>query len=137
SQSLTAFRDSLTALSDRMNQEEQASKASTTHINETNKAVTDHLGEVNKSVASVAQKVAARFDEQDRRLDALSKAVDQVAQDAHVRGGSKGGARQSTTKPGHRSALVPESDTSKGEQDTPLAPLPTQAGAVTSAVESD
>jgi tol-pal system protein YbgF len=143
SQSLTVFRDSLTGLSERMSQEEQASKASTTHINEMNKAVTDHLGEVNKSVASVAQKFAARFDEQDRRLDALSKAVDQVAQDAHVRGGNKGGARRSTTKPAHRSSSAPASDTSTVEQETPLAPLFAQAeegqsaAAVTSAVESE
>jgi tol-pal system protein YbgF len=134
SQSLTAFRDSLTGLSERVSQEEQAGKASTTHINEMNKAVTGHLAEVNKSVASVAQKFAARFDEQDRRLDALSKAVDQVAQDAHVR---KGGARQSTTKPAHRSAAVPSSETPKVEQETPSASLPVQAEAVTSAVESE
>ncbi|MCI0427268.1 MAG: tol-pal system protein YbgF [Nitrospiraceae bacterium] len=141
SQSLTAFRDSLTGLSERVSQEEQASKASATHINETNKAVTGYLGEVNKSVASVAQKFAARFDEQDRRLDALAKAVDQVAQDAHVRGGNKGGARQSTTKPAHRSAVMPPSETSKVEQETPAASLSAQAEegqsaeAVTSAVE--
>ena len=133
SQSLTAFRDSLTALSERMNQEEQASKASATHINETNKAVTDHLGEVNKSVASVAQKFAARFDEQDRRLDVLSKAVDQVAQDAHVRGGSKGGARQPATKPAHRSA-APSSEPPKAEQETPTASLAAQADTVTTPV---
>ena len=137
SQSLMAFRDSLTGLSERVSQEEQASKASTTHINEMNKAVTGHLGEVNKSVASVAQKFAARFDEQDRRLDALSKAVDQVAQDAHVRGGNKGGARQSTTKPAHRSALVPTAEFPKVEQETLSASLPVQAEAVTSADESE
>ena len=89
SQSLAAFRDSLTGLSERVSQEEQASKASATHINEMNKAVTGHLGEVNKSVASVAQKFAARFDEQDRRLDALSKAVDQVRR-MRMCGGNKG-----------------------------------------------
>jgi hypothetical protein len=61
--------------------------------------VTGHLAEVNKSVASVAQKFVTRFDEQERRLDALSKAVDQVAQDARGRGGNKGGARESTKKP--------------------------------------
>ena len=137
SQSLMAFRDSLTGLSERVSQEEQASKTSTTHINEMNKAVTDHLGEVNKSVASVAQNFAARFDEQDRRLDALSKAVDQVAQDAHVRGGNKGGARQSTTKPAHRSALVPTAEFPKVEQETLSASLPVQAEAVTSADESE
>jgi tol-pal system protein YbgF len=147
-------RKTATAFSERLAQEEQANKAlstkvesdikaSTTYINEMNKAVTGHLGEVNKSVASVAQKFAARFDEQDRRLDALSKAVDQVAQDAHVRGGSKGGARQSITKPAHRSALVPSSDAPKVEQETPVASLSTQAEAgqsaeaVTPTVESE
>ncbi|MGH7221233.1 MAG: tol-pal system protein YbgF [Nitrospiraceae bacterium] len=133
----------LTGLSERVSQEEQAGIASVTHINETNKAVTGYLGEVNKSVASVAQKFAARFDEQDRRLDALSKAVDQVTQDANVRGGSKGGARQSTTKPAHRSAVVPSSETPKVEQETPSVLLPLQAEeglsteAVTSAVKSE
>ncbi|HLA61474.1 MAG TPA: hypothetical protein VK626_04445, partial [Nitrospiraceae bacterium] len=143
SQSLTAFRDSLTGLSERLSQEEQASKVSATHINETNKAVTGYLGEVNKSVASVAQKFAARFDEQDRRLDALSKAVDQVAQDARVRGGSKGGARQSPTKPAHRSATVPSAETPKVGQETPSASRSAQAEEgqsaemVASAVESE
>ncbi len=139
---MTGFRDSLTGLSERLAQEEQANKAlstkvesdiraSTAHINEMNKAVTGHLGEVNKSVASVAQKFAARFDEQDRRLDALSKSVDQVAQDTHLRGGNKAGARQSATKPAHRSASVPSSETPKVEQETPSASLPTQAEADT------
>ena len=132
----------LTGLSERVSQEEQTSKVSATYINETNKAVTGYLGEVNKSVSSVAQKFAARFDEQDRRLDALSKAVDQVAQDARVRGGSKGGARQSTTKPAHRSAVVPSSETPKVEQEMPSASFSAQgeegqsAEVVTSAVES-
>ena len=143
SQSLTAFRDSLTGLSERVSQEEQESKASAIHINETNKAMTGYLGEVNKSVASVAQKFAARFDEQDRRLDALSKDVDQVAQDTRVRRGSKGGARQSPTKPARRSALVPSSETPKVEQEMPAASLSGQAEegqsaeTVSSAVESE
>jgi tol-pal system protein YbgF len=143
SQTLTGFRDSLTGLSERLAQEEQSSKASTAYINEMNKAVTGHLGEVNKSVTSVAQKFAARFDEQDRRLDAFSRAVDQVTQDARLRGRNKAGARQSTTKPGHRSALVPSSDAPKVEQETPSASLPAQAEegqsaeAVTPAVESE
>ena len=135
--SLTAFRESLTGLSERVTQEEQAGKASATHINEMNKAVTGHLAEVNKSVTSVAQKFAARFDEQDRRLDTLSKTVDQVAQDAHVRGGGKGGTRQSTTKPAHRSALVPSSETPKVEQETPSVSPSAQAEAVTPAIESE
>ena len=137
SQSLTAFRESLTGLNDRVSQEEQESKASTTHINDMNKAVTGHLGEVNKSVATVAQKFAGRLEEQDRRLDALSKTVDQVAQDAHVRGGNKGGARQSTTKPAHRSAVTPSSDLPKVEQEPSSASLPVQAETGTSADESE
>ena len=116
-QSLTAFRDSLTGLSERISQEEQEGKASAAHINEVNKAVTDHLAEVNKSVASVAKKFVTRFDEQERRLDALSKAVDQVVQDVKVQGGNKGGARESAKKPAHRSA-APSSETSKIAQET-------------------
>ena len=133
-------RKAVTVLNERLAQEEQANKAlstkvesdiraSTTHLNEMNKAVTGYLGEVNKSVASVAQKFAARFDEQDRRLDALSKSVDQVAQDTHLRGGNKAGAHQSTTKPAHRSASVSSSETAKVEQDTPSASPPAQAEA--------
>ena len=133
----------LAGLSERVSQEEHAGKASATHINEMNKAVTGHLGEVNKSVASVAQKFAARFEEQDRRLDALSKTLDQIAQDGRVRGGNKGGARPSTTKPAHRPALVPLSEAPKVEQETFSASLPVQdeagpsAEALASAVESE
>ncbi|MEI8015161.1 MAG: hypothetical protein WCH20_10035 [Nitrospira sp.] len=105
SQSLTAFRDSLTGLSERVNQGEQESKA-----------VTGHLGEVSTSITSVAQKLAARLNEQDHRLDALSKTVDRVAQDAHVRGGNKGATRQSTTKPAQRSTVAPVSETERSER---------------------
>ena len=137
SQSLTGFRDSLTGLSERVSQEEQTSKASTAHINEMNKSVTSHLGEVNKSVASVAQKFAARFDEQDRRLDALPTAVDQAVQNTHVRGGNKAEARQPASKPAPRSAPMPSSDTTKVEPVTPSAARPVQAEAATSTSESE
>jgi tol-pal system protein YbgF len=138
SQSLTAFRDSLVGLSERMSQEEQAGKVSATHVNEMNKEVTGYLAEVNKSVASVAQKFVTRFDEQDRRLDALSKTVDQGAQDAHGRGGNKSGSgpRQSPTKPGHRSS-APSSESPKGGQDTSSASLPSQIETATSAGGSE
>ncbi|OGW51869.1 MAG: tol-pal system protein YbgF, partial [Nitrospirae bacterium RBG_19FT_COMBO_58_9] len=133
SQTLTGFRDSLTGLNERLAQEEQASKASTAYINDMNKAVTGHLGEVNKSVASVAQKFAARFDEQDRRLDAVSKAVDQAAQEAQVRGGNnKGGARQLTAKPAHRSSSSAAAETSKVDQETASVPPAAHAEAVQS-----
>lgn len=124
SQSLAGFKDSLTGLSERVGQEEQANKASTAYINEMNKAVTGHLGEVNKSVTSVAQKFAARFDEQDRRLDALSKAVEQ---DSRLRGGNKAGARPSTTKPAHRSSSAPPSESPRVEPEPSQAPLRMQA----------
>jgi tol-pal system protein YbgF len=138
-------RKTAAAVSERLAQEEQANKAlstkvesdiksSTTYINEMNKAVTGHLAEVNKSVTSVAKKFAARIDEQDRRLDALSKAVDQVAQDAHVRGGNKAGARQSTTKPAHQSAAVPSSETPKVAQEAASLPAQAEAGQAAEAV---
>jgi tol-pal system protein YbgF len=113
----------LAGLSERLSQEEQAGRQATTHINEMNKSVTGHLGEVNKSVASVAQKLAARLEEQERRLDSLSKSVEQIAQDGRARGGNKGGARQSTTKPAHRSAVEPASELRKVEQEPPSASL--------------
>ena len=128
----------LAELSERLSQEEQAGRLSTSHINDMNKAVTGHLSEVNKSVASVAQKFAARFEEQERRLDTLSKALDQIA-----RGGNKGGARQSNTKPAHRSAVEPSSEPRKVEQETPSALLHAQAEegqsaeGVTAAVEAE
>jgi tol-pal system protein YbgF len=117
----------LAGLSERLSQEEQAGRLSTIHINEMNKSVTGHLGEVNKSVASVAQKFAARFEEQERRLDTLSKALDQIAQDGRARGGNKGGARPSATKPAHRSAVEPSSELRKVEQETPSVSLHAQA----------
>ncbi|HSF68723.1 MAG TPA: tol-pal system protein YbgF [Nitrospiraceae bacterium] len=137
SQSLTAFRDSLTELSERVSQGEQAGKASAAHINEMNKAVTGHLAEVNRSVASVAQKFATRINEQDNRLDALSKAVDQVAQGAHLRGGNKGGTRQSITKPAQRSAVAPPAEASRIEQETTAVSLSAQAEGVTPTIESE
>lgn len=119
SQALTGFRESLTALGERVGQEEQANKAlaakvdadtkaATAHINETTKSVSGHLGEVNKSVAAVAQKLAARLDEQDHRLDTLNKALDQVAQDVRARSGNnKAGSRQQASKPPPRPSSAP------------------------------
>jgi tol-pal system protein YbgF len=133
SQALSAFRDSLTSLGERISQEEQANKAlaakvdtdtkaATAHINETTKAMSGHLSEVNKSVASVAQKLATRLDEQDRRIDALGKTVNQVSQEAHTRGVSpKAGARQQTTKPMQRSSLVPAAEAASPREGEPVA----------------
>jgi tol-pal system protein YbgF len=93
SQALTGFRESLTALGERIGQEEQANKAlaakveadtkaSASHINETTKSVTGHLSEVNKSVAAVAQKLATRLDEQ---VGEINKNVTAIAQKLETR----------------------------------------------------
>ncbi len=152
-QALTGFRDSLTSLGDRIGQEEQATKAlavkveadtkaSTSHINETTRTMSGHLGEVNKSVNAVAQKLAARLDEQvgevnksvtkldtrmteqDRRIDGLTKSLDHVAQDVHARGGSpKAGQRQQPagTKSTQRSSAVVPSEGVSHHEAEPVA----------------
>lgn len=152
-QSLTAFRESLTGLSERVGQGEQATKAltekvdtdtrsSVAHVNDMNKAVTGHLGEVNKSVVSVAQKLAARLDEQDHRLDTLARTIDQVAQvaqDAHQRAGNKNGQRPAVTKPLQRSALPLASEQPDGEQNaaTPFPAQPEVRQSIASAAAPD
>lgn len=136
-QALTGFRDSLTSLSERIGQEELANKAlaakidadtkaSTSHINETTKTMSGHLSEVNKSVAAVAQKLAARIDEQvgevnknvtrldarmtdqERRVDGLAKNVDHVTHEVQARGANPKGPRQqqTTTKSTQRSSMA-------------------------------
>lgn len=128
SRSLAEFRDSLTGLNERLSQEEQAGKASMAHLNEMNKSVTGYLSEVNKSLTSVAQKFAARFDEQDQRLDALSRAIDQ---DAHLRG-KKPGAHQPATKPSHQSSVEPFSESPRVEREV----APTEAAPASGAPAS-
>jgi tol-pal system protein YbgF len=125
-QALTGFRDSLTSMSERVGQEEQANKAlaakieadtkaSTVHINETTKTMSGHLSEVNKSVSAVAQKLAARIDEQvgevnknvtrlDARMTEQERRVDGLAKNVTI---PKAGQRPpQTTKSVHRSSLT-------------------------------
>ena len=149
-QSLTAFRESLSGLSERVAQDEQStktfvnrleadSKASTAYVNDMNKSVSGHLGDVNKSLTSVAavtQKLAARIDEQDRRLEMMAKSVDQVAQDAHARAGGKGGTRQSPSKPAHRSAYAPQAEPQKSEPPGDPEQAETQPQAIAEPVRS-
>jgi tol-pal system protein YbgF len=144
-QALQGFRDSLTTMGERIAQEEQANKAlaakidvdtkaSTAHINETTKTMSGHLNEVNKSVAGVAQKLAARIDEQigevnknvsrldtrmteqEHRVDGLAKSMDHVAREVQVRG--------TTTKPGQRQ---PQTATKSSQRTSVLAPAEAQA----------
>ena len=126
SRSLAAFRDSLTGLSERLSQEEQAGKASIAHLNEMNRSVTGYLSEVNKSLTSMAQKFANRFDKQDQRLDMLSQVIEQ---DAHLRG-KKSGAHQPTAKPPHQPPVEPLAESPRAERE--IAP----ADVVSTAAES-
>lgn len=79
-QALTGFKDALTGLNERVVQEEHTSKTLAGRIDADAKAASGHAGEVSKSVASVAkalegigQKVTARLDEQDHRIDAVQR----------------------------------------------------------------
>jgi len=144
-QALQGFRDSLTTMGERIGQEEQANKAlaakieadtkaSTAHINDTTKTMSGHLNEVNKSVSGVAQKLAARIDEQigevnknvsrldarvteqEHRVDGLAKNVDHVTHDMQSRG--------ATTKAGQRQ---PQTPTKSTQRSSVLAPAEAQA----------
>jgi tol-pal system protein YbgF len=152
-QALQGFRDSLTAMGERIGQEEQANKAlaakieadtraSASHINETTKTMSGHLNEVNKSVAGVAQKLAARIDEQmgevnknvsrldarmteqEHRVNGLAKNVDHVAHEVQN--------RSTTTKPGQR---PPQTTTKSSQRSSVLAPAEAQAEPLAAATQ--
>lgn len=92
-QALTGFREALTGLDDRVGHGERTASA--------------HAAEVNKSIASVAKtlesvghKVTARLDDQDHRIESLTKPAGRANQ--------KPGVRSQTTKPAQRSAVEPD-----------------------------
>jgi tol-pal system protein YbgF len=147
-QALQGFRDSLTTMGERIGQEEQANKAlaakidvdtkaSTAHINETTKTMSGHLNEVNKSVSGVAQKLAARIDEQigevnknvsrldarmteqEHRVDGLAKNMDHVTHEVQ-----SVQSRGTTSKPGPRQ---PQTTTKSTPRAGMLAPAEAQA----------
>ena len=100
-QALTGFREALTGLDDRVGHGERTASA--------------HAAEVNKSIASVAktlesvgQKVAARLDDQDRRIESLAKPTGHANQ--------KSGVRPQATKPAQRSAVEPGAGVEPAEQ---------------------
>jgi tol-pal system protein YbgF len=125
-QALTGFKEALTGLNDRVGQEEQTAKSLAARIDADSKAASVHATEVNKSVASVAkalesvgQKVTARFDEQDRRIESLVKSVEQT--------NHKSGSRQQAAKQTQRLIPAPSHDlahSERAEQDSSLAPVP-------------
>lgn len=139
-QSLTGFKTALTGLNERVTQGEQESraistkvdadnKAAVSHVNEANRTMTGHLDGVNKSVASVvktleavSQKFSARFDEQDRRIESLSRFVEQA--------GQKNGTRSQSAKQAHRSSPAPSTEApviERHEQDAESASVAPQA----------
>ena len=123
-QALTGFKEALTGLNDRIGQEEQTSRNLAAKIDADARAASGHATEVNKSVASVAkalesvgQKVTSRFDEQDRRIEALGKSLEQV--------NHKAGQRQQPSKQAQRPVLAPSQDLERpvhAEQDASPAP---------------
>ena len=86
-QAMTGFKEALTELHDRVGQEEQTTKDLTARIESDAKTASAHAMEVNKSVVSVAkalesvgEKVTSRFDDQDRRIEGLTRTVEQLNQ---------------------------------------------------------
>ncbi len=136
-QVLTGFREALTGLNDRVGQEEQIAKSLAARIDADSKAASVHATEVNKSVASVAkalesvgQKITARFDEQDRRIESLTKSVRQT--------NHKPGSRQQVTKQAQQSVPVPSHDlalarSERAEHESSPAPAPHDGSADTPA----
>lgn len=85
-QALTGFREALTGLSDRMGEHEQTARHLTSRLDADSKTASSHAEDVNRSVVSitkaleaVGKKVTARLDEQDNRIDALAKTLEQVS----------------------------------------------------------
>jgi tol-pal system protein YbgF len=101
-------------------------KAATAHINEVNRALMGHVAELNKSVTSVAKaletaggKFMARIDDQDHRLESLSKNLEQLRDSSRAR------QRQGGTKPAPRAGMIPAGETT------------TQSGSATSSGDDE
>jgi tol-pal system protein YbgF len=83
-----------------------------------------------------AQKLDARVTEQDRRVAGLTKTVDQVAQEVHARGvNPKASPRQQATKSTQRSSLVPAPETAPHREVEQVAEVVPDAEPVNQAVE--
>jgi tol-pal system protein YbgF len=85
-QVLTGFREALTGLNDRVGEQEQAGKHLALRLDADAKTTATHAEDVSRSVASitkaleaVGKKVTARLDEQDSRIEALAKIVEQAS----------------------------------------------------------
>ncbi len=112
-QALTGFREALTGLNDRVGEQEQTAKHLTARLDADSKTTGTHAEDVTRSVVSltkaletVGKKVTARLDEQDSRIDALSKTLEQVSnRPAHL---------QQAHKPAQHSGLGSNEPTPEG-----------------------
>lgn len=85
-QALTGFREALTGLNDRVGEQEKTAKHLASRIDADSKTTATHAEDVNRSVMSVTKaleavgkRVTVRLDEQDGRIDALAKNLEQVS----------------------------------------------------------
>ncbi len=129
-QALTGFREALTGLNDRVGEHEQTAKHLTSRIDADSKTTATHAEDVNRSVISitkaleaVGKKVTARLDEQDNRIDALAKTLEQVS--------NRSAPLQQTHKAVQHSAPGPNELTVEGGETAKLSPGPEATGGVT------
>ena len=108
-QALTGFREALTGLDDRVGQGERTASA---HAAEVNKSIAS----VVKTLESVGHKVTARLDDQDHRIESLTKPAGRANQ--------KPGVRSQATKPAQRSAVEPDAGVEPAEQPSMAAVAP-------------
>ena len=133
-QALTGFREALTGLNDRVGEYEQTAKHLTSRIDADSKTTATHAEDVNRSVMSitkaleaVGKKVTARLDEQDNRIDALAKNLEQVS--------NRPASLQQTHKAVQHSAPGTNEPTLEGGGETAkLPPGPEATGGATTIV---
>ena len=132
-QALTGFREALTGLNDRMGEQEQTAKHLTSKIEADSKTTATHAEDVTRSVGSftkaleaVGKKVTARLDEQDGRIEALAKTLDQVA--------NRSTHQPQMHKPAQHSALGTNEPISEGGEPSKSSAAPEGTGGATTIV---
>ncbi|BFU90681.1 MAG: Tol-pal system protein YbgF [Nitrospira sp.] len=132
-QALMGFREALTGLNDRVGEHEQTAKHLTSRIEVDSKTTTTHAEDVNRSVISitkaleaVGKKVTVRLDEQDNRIDALAKTLEQVS--------NRQAPLQQVHKPTQHSLPGPDEPTLGGVDTAKLSPGSEATGSATTIV---
>ncbi|MDF0666187.1 MAG: tol-pal system protein YbgF [Nitrospira sp.] len=132
-QALTGFREALTGLNDRVGEHEQTAKQLTSRIDADSKIRVTHAEEVNRSVMSitkaleaVGKKATARLDEQDSRIDALAKSLEQVS--------NRSAPLQQVHKPVQQSAVGSNESMPDGGEASRLSVGPETTGGATTIV---